>query len=89
MLQNYVEHAITINEILQRQNSAPLFPFPHLKSSPVNTFENKNIEAMAFPILYLQGRFHKGYELNTKITDLKYYQCCPCHKDSRWHDSTL
>ena len=75
MPQNYVEPDITINELLQRQNSAPLFPFPHLKSSPVNTFENKDIEAMAFPILYPQGRFHIGYERNTKITDLQYFQC--------------
>ena len=51
MPQNYVEPDITINELLQKQNSAPLFPFPHLKSSPVNTFENKDIETMAFPIL--------------------------------------
>ena len=89
MPQNYVEPDITINELLQRQNSAPLFPFPHLKSSPVNTFENKNIEAMAFPILYPQGRFHIGYEQNTKITDLQYFQCRLYHKDPRWRDCTL
>ena len=89
MPQNYVEPDITINELLQRQNSAPLFPFPHLKSSPVNTFENKDIEAMAFPILYPQGRFHIGYERNTKITDLQYFQCRLYHKDPRWRDSTL
>ena len=89
MPQNYVEPDITINELLQRQNSAPLFPFPHLKSSPVNTFENKDIEAMAFPILYPQGRFHIGYERNAKITDLQYFQCRLYHKDPRWRDSTL
>ena len=37
--QNYVDPDIPIEQLLQQQNTAPQIPFPHIASSPVNTFQ--------------------------------------------------
>ena len=81
-LQNYVEPDISIDQLLQEQNTAPHIPFPTIPSAPVNTFQP--LEEQAFPTLYPNGRYGLGYDRTHTITDLKYFQNQLFNKDPRW-----
>ena len=87
--QNYVDPNIPIKQLLQQQNTAPQIPFPHIASSPVNMFQQEQLEEHAFPVLYPKGRFGLGHERTKHITDLKYFQSRLFNKDSRWRDNVV
>ena len=87
--QNYVDPDIPIEQLLQQQNTAPQIPFPRIAASPVNMFQQEQLEEHAFPILYPKGRFGLGYHRDQHITDLKYIQSRLLNKDSRWRDNMV
>ena len=87
--QNYVNPDIPIEELLQQQNTAPQIPFTHIAASPVNMFQQEQLEEHAFPVLYPKGRFGLGYARSKSITDLKYMQSRLFNKDSRWRDNVV
>lgn len=87
--QNYVDPDIPIEQLLQQQNTAPQIPFPHIASSPVNMFQQQQLEEHAFPILYPKERFGLGYDRSQHITDLKYFQSRLFNRDSRWRDKVV
>lgn len=87
--QNYVDPDIPIEQLLQQQNTAPLMPFPRIASSPVNMFQQEQLEEHAFPVLYPKGRFGLGYNREKHLTDLKYFQARLFNKDSRWRDNVV
>lgn len=87
--QNYVDPDIPIEQLLQQQNTAPQIPFPHIASSPVNMFQQQQLEEHAFPVLYPKGRFGLGYDRSQHITDLKYFQSRLFNRDSRWRDNVV
>ena len=58
-------------------------------ASPVNTFQQQQLEEHAFPVLYPKGRFGLGYLRTKHITDLKYFQTRLFNKDSRWWDNVV
>ena len=60
--QNYVDPDIPSEQLLQQQNTAPQIPFPHIASSPVNTFQQEQLKEHAFPVLYPKGRFGLGIQ---------------------------
>jgi hypothetical protein len=85
--QNYVDPDIPIEQLLQQQNTAPQLPFPRIVASPVNMFQQEQLEEHAFPVLYPKGRFGMGYERSKPITDLKYIQSRLFNKDPRWRNN--
>ena len=46
-----VEPDISIEQLLQEQNVTPNIPFPKIALSPVNTFQQDQLEELAFFIL--------------------------------------
>lgn len=77
------DYNVPTNNKLNTPPCYPAFRVPFFKADPVNIFQHKTAEELAFPQLYPFG-IHFIKSLVTPITLSQYFTCRVLSKDTRW-----
>ena len=81
---------IPVTKLIQ-DGAFPVHQLERISSTPVSVFNEPQLELMAFPTLYPNGRNGFGTHRNAKLSPLDYFQTHVMSSDARWaqHPSYL
>ena len=81
---------IPVSKLIQ-DGAFPVHQLERISSAPVSVFNGPQLELMAFPTLYPNGRNGFGTHRNAKLSPLYYFQTRVMSSDARWarHPSYL